>query len=348
MKAKLLLCLFLFAGCTSTEELAIEFQDLERDFPKSEVLVPEVKGNYELYDFPRSMIIKDSLIFIQENTPTNFGRCFHMESGKELATIINKGKANFEMLHVDKLKLWGDSIAAISGNPPRALKIYSINDILNVNHNTQREFILPDTTSGFSFEMIGGNSLVGVSEMVDKKYDEKYYISNGDSVTFFGKVSDKLIQSNLELDNRNRRGACFCQFTHHNGKVVAMTGSALQLEVINVKTCKIEEQRFYNRIDLYIEKNEAGVMTQARTRITGRAVAANDKHIFVICLNVTDPEKEIYDTSLLVFDWKLNPVKKYVINEKLYPFYFTEGCDFLYALQTSENEEYHTLLKYTL
>lgn len=348
MKAKLLLCLFLFASCASTEELAIEFQDLERDFPKSEVLAPEVKGNYELYDFPRSMIIKDSLIFIQENTPTNFGRCFHIESGKELTTIINKGKANFEMLHVDKLKLWGDSIAAISGNHPRALKIYSINDILNVNHNTQREFILPDTTAGFSFDMIGDNSIVGISSIIDKKYDEKYYISNGDSVTFFGKVSDKLIQSNLELSNSDKRGACFSQFTLHNGKVVAMTGSALQLEVIDVKTCKIEKQRFYNRIELYIEKSEASVMMQGRTKLTGRAVAANDKHIFVICLNVIDSEKEIYDTSLLVFDWELNPVKKYVINEKLYPFYFSEGCDFLYALQESENKEQHTLLKYTL
>lgn len=337
---KLFFLTLLAIGCSSSEKQPVEIRNLEQEFHTTETLPAQELCRIELLGGYNGIIIKDSVIFLNESTNDYFGRCVSINSGKEINKLLLKGKANSEMLHVDDFALFGDSLQAISGNHPRKLKLYSINDILQQIPPTPREVYLPDTLNSFYFSLIDESRVFGSLSYIDPNDDSKYFMFDGKELKYLGRIDKKLIETNIEPNyNDIRIGAILVK--NQNGKLIVASTSAIQIEIIDIKTLEIENRCYFNKQSVTIKRDEYSTMISSKIDYRVEALGSNEKYIYLMYTNKTS-------SIVLKFDLNLTAIAKYKIQDKTRNGYFSENCEYLYGMSDDSNGETATLTKYKL
>lgn len=334
-----------FISCSPYREQSVQFRNLEQDFPDSETLICEEIGQYELFDY-RNIVIKDSILFVLEQNATNFGRCFNINTGKEINSLVAKGRANNEMGHVDNYMLLGDSLQAISGNRPYGLKLYAIDDILKGTVNSPREFVIPDSLSSFTMELIDNNTLFGIPDHVDASIDAKYFLFDGHQVEYIGKSNKELIESNIELNNVDMRYSNSIRFDRHDNKLIVGICGALQFETIDIKERNINKRCYYNKVKIEIIKEGYTTVWNGKSDHSISQIGCNNEYIYAVCVKVIS--EDVFDFFILKFDWELNPIKKYDIEDNSLTFTFSENSDYLYCIEDNSTKECQILKRYKL
>lgn len=338
MRKLLLLALFAI-GCAASKEQPAEIRDIEQDFPTVESLPSEELCRFESLGSCNGIIVKDTILFLNERTTANFGRCVSTNSGKEINKLVLKGNANNEMLHVDRYALFGDSLQAISGNHPKKLKLYSIHDIAASIPSTPREIYLPDTLQSFYFSLIDETRIFGSLSYIDPADDSKYFLFDGKELKYFGKIDKKLTNTNIEPDYNDLRIGVLAK--KQDNKLIVASTSALHFEIIDLTTLETENKRYYNKNTITIERSDGGVSRSSMIECLSKALGCNQESIYA--MYSTDKS-----SFVLKFDRNLNPIAKYEIPKKIRNGYFSENCDYFYGVSEDSNGETQTLTRYKL
>lgn len=322
MKKKILPILLLCASCVSSnvkEESGV-FSDMEVDFPVADTIIFTPKQSFEIISDVNHFFVNDSVLFAFENNLDNFGYCYDKNSGKKISVMLGRGNAGYEMqnrLSFGNL-IFGDSIQFID-NQNGIIKSFALNDVLTkpIGDRGYSISMPPSSTSSVSFRKIGAGNMFGTYNGFMDESNFRYFIQNGDEIAAFGEFRKDLFISEQELTNSVMKSVLNnIHILSDNDKIVTSSFSGVLLQVIDGVKKTVDFERYYNKINLSytISDDNYAVSSKSITTYSTIALGSNDKNIFCFIVNSyreKSSKKRINDYSLLVFDWKLNPVKKF-------------------------------------
>lgn len=341
MKQKLFLILLLLTSCTSTnnkQEAAI-IHDLNVDFPTADTISMEMIQKFDITPVVYSFAVKDSTMFVLEKSKENFGHCYSLSTGKELSTLLGRGKAAYEMTSIPPSEIFfcGDSIQ-FANEDLRLIKTIAINDILSKPLGDRKftTISLPDTIPAYSFSKIGNEMIIGNLFSPVGEDDCRYFIYDGGKVFYFGNFNKDMLSPKTNFKEIDYRMA-EAQFASHGNKVVTTTeGKGVILQVIDVDKKIIEKERYY--INKKGEPSPNYGVTEIR---------CDAKYIYCV-ISIMNKEKtkeageRINNRYILVFDWDLNPIKKYyqsVLPMGSCRYSYSEDCKYAYYLTNPDGGE---------
>lgn len=222
-------------------------------------------------------MIKDSIIFVYENSNKNFGHCYNINDGTELSTILTRGKAAYEMMpalfrhnkfYKDSIQFYDEEIGVV--------KTFAVNDIITKQLG-DRKFStvnIPDSIVMTSF-IKTDNAIIGYNRSAGKdrnSMENKFFCYDGKKIVYFGEVKDELIEAVPETSAHRKRSDLEYFFAANGNKVVAANIAGIMLQVIDTDKKTIDFERFYNKVlhECYIGTN--GLFTNS--------VSCDDKCIY--------------------------------------------------------------------
>lgn len=114
-----------------------------------------------------------------------------------------------------------------------------------------------------------------------------------------------------------------CNTAYCDGRIIAANVQGIMLEIINTEQKKIERGKYY---DKYImEEESVGTTSDYDIRLIG----CTKENIFCVVVKGFKENDKIVDKSfILVFDWELNPVKKFYVADNMEGdlFWFSNDC----------------------
>lgn len=307
MKKKFLPFLFLAVSCTSYTK---DVHDIDKDFPTTDTLSFEPIKTFNIDQEVIDFTVMDSAVFIVEMGSENFGHCYNINTGEVISTLVSKGSAQNELI---KNPLSGIRIKdgnVYFSNQGGVIKKFSTNEILTKPLGERKVDIIspPNEVATMSYIETGNNELFGtpLPNMNDDFY--RYFISVKDSVIYLEKLNEKYKASkNITDKNLSQAPIISCAFENYNNKVVT-ADYGMMLQIVDLKKRIIENERFYNKIEV------DGKGRLKSNEFTVANVKCNEKYIYFRTIRSDfskTTDKDVYNMYVYVFDWNLNPVKKY-------------------------------------
>lgn len=343
MKKLLYTFVILISSCASSvQQDKNRLHDLDTDFPVADTITlnPILKQTFENMSNINNFIVRDTIMYCFENNDDNFGYCYGINSGVKLSTIINKGKANNEMTSiVTKNNMFIDDSIQFIDTKSRIIKIFSINDILTkpMNERVFSTYKLPDEIiNTFNFTKYN-NIILGTSDYIDDTINYKYFTLENGKVSLFGNVKKEIFEPEMELNRAIISGVFnITNFTNHNEKFAVANFHGIVLQVIDVNKKIVKYDRYYQKFK--IEESD-GVIKTMPTDYKTISIGCDEKYIY--CQVRKSARGEINGKIILVFDWELNPIKKYFIRPHALDknrFYISKDSKSLYYLTTEDEK----------
>lgn len=322
--------------------MAQKLDDVNRDFPKSEPLKKTKTFTLNNSQKVGWFVVKDNLFIFNNLAATN--KCcvaIDLKSGKQVGEFIEKGDVNNA---IESMTMYGtDSLMTMN---KKMVSTYSIKDLMSgsIKPNIINR---KDTMIGILYTKIDGNTIMGAGSGRVNPEQKRYYKVTGDKCTQF--IDMNLDHFNVILANPD---GLKCQAkavdyysllvpNQKTGLVAMATRNGRILEVVNPKTMKVETSKIYNKATIYAEVHPSG-KGMAKMYVVGSesfvALACDDNYIYVVMHEKGD-EPKMVNYSLVVFDWKLNPVKKYDImkGKEYLGFVFSADAKQLYQLEKRDS-----------
>lgn len=349
MKKSLFLLVVIFLiGCgPSIKHIDGIVSNIEKDFPVTEKLDFHKFAGFPITETGFS-VIKDSTLWLMSFESNNtVGTCYHLYNGEKIADVAFMGRAQNEISSLDIFQILDDVVAIQSGYLLKMFDTQQILDnvpmedrhvsIVNVPDSMPCRYMwkLPNSTSVIAtldVEMRGANLSVSKIPMIvlDGKNIRSFQTFDTDS--FGWDVDDDTKKAALKLVQREfaqgemvfRKDSVGAHFM--NGQFVFYTFDVNQGTVLNEKRytevgCSDDGSRLTNEQGLSVVWAKA-----------------SSQHIVCLVkgyLTTADREAKLSKTALYVFDWNLNPLKKfdlspiergyYVVDEELKNVY---SCEF--------------------
>lgn len=342
MKKKLLLILLLLSSCASTQKNDIIIHDLDVDFPTAETVSMEYKQTFNMIYYSEEIAVKDTAIFALGYNNDNMGYCYNINNGNLITPIINRGKAANEIIAEDyslNIMLHKDTIQFID-NGLHEIKSITMDDVVtkHVGERVVSKINTPKANLSFNFKKVDNNIVIG--QNFDPKEGQKYFIFDGNELSLFGEYNEKIYKSNgnKKLSSNILSMVCQPKFANHGSKIISADKHGVTLELIDANTKNVIKDRFYTIIPIE-EMDEKGGSPPLMDLNTKR-VYCTDNEIYCIVtlldkLKTKEEKKKFVDIFILVFDWDLNPIKKYYIGSSTnrgYTICMTEDCKKFYYL----------------
>lgn len=220
------------------------------------------------------------------------------------------------------------------------LKTFSINDILTkpMGERNFSTIARPDTILSNCILKIDDSKIIGSINYPMGGKCNNYFISDGEEVSIFGDFQKELFELTDKVDDLTLRKSFDPWFASYGDKVVAANKNGIFLQVIDINKKVIEKQRYYNKIkhrDEY-KPDDSYIYVRCDDKFIYCALTKLDKE------KTKKSGKRISDKSILVFDWDLNPIKKYHLatfdlTSNLY--YLSEDGKSFYYMRVVEGEE---------
>lgn len=318
-----------FFSCNNNKNSIITISNIDADFPSSEKLEFKTFNKYDILEEGGCMIDDSTLWYFSRHDKDNIGFCYNLNTGEKLSTIAMKGKATNEFIDCDYRlsKIAGDSIHLYTGL--RTIKTFAKKDIIENKPMNKRGFsvtTINDSISTHRFiKLPNGYAVVPIGGAIDKNsLPEKYDINNKsiaiinnnevkgyqtinydsfdvkvpDSKDFGSKAVIKNAYLQSSIENRGNDLAVFSvryQFILYT----------LDLNRGNV----IKEKRYTN-----MQMGQSFSITTNDMKMRIIAMKSNDKYIYCVVeayFSKEDKESKQLKKALFVFDWDLNPVKRF-------------------------------------
>ncbi len=328
-----LIVLSLFS-CKISEEKAV-LSEIYKDFPESVELDFKTLDtiNIESSDY-HGLSIEDSILWHTISNHNIIGHCYNINTGKRISTIGTIGKAAYEFQEFPFLIFGKDSIQFYTSH--KGLKIFSKKDILENKAMTERKFSIiniPDSTNLSHILKLEDGNIIGrfysnIYETSRKLLDCN--LNKGDVIIFNNKeaksyntIDYSSYENGLEEGNKEKGLVGMkdqIKFAFSNGSL-CVKGSELAvfnayeqfiLYSFDIKKGKVIAEKRYTQINPQKPINAVGTTSDLGLILV--SMASNDEHILYIArgyFSKEDKENKKIKTAILVFDWNLNPIKRY-------------------------------------
>lgn len=339
--------LLILASCASsdTKQIEVVIHDIDVDFPTADTItIPSSPiQTFYINSLIGSIHIKDSVIYIRDINPINLGSCYSLNSGNKLSTMINRGNAANEMQFAN-FEIIGDSVIFINERD-RIIKTFSINDILTkpMGNRGFSQIRIPDSIQAPQLIKERGDKIFGVYTGTKNNLDKMYFTIDGNGVSFFGEIREELFEprdENILTVVKMSPIFHFMRMCNYGDKNIVANCEGISIQIVDSNKKTIDYERHYNKYEV----KEPNV--HPKSNYGTYSVHCNNEYVFckVSKRNKVKSKAEgvrIDDNYILVFDWKLNPVKKYYfsLTEDLYRMKISDDCKTFYLLKLEDEKQ---------
>lgn len=344
-----------FFSCNNNKNSIITISNIDADFPSSEKLEFKSFNKYDSLDKGGCMIDDSILWYFSRYDKDNIGFCYNLNTGEKLSTIAMKGKAAHEFIDCifNYSKMTNDSIQLYTGL--RTIKTFSKKDIVENKPMNEREFSVTTINDSIStqkfIKLPNGNAVATIGGEIDKNsLPEKYDINNKsiaiinnnkvkgyqtiDYDSFDVKVPDsKDFGSKAVIKNAYLQGSI-----ENRGNDLAVFSVRYQFILYTLDLNRgnvIKEKRYTN---MQMGQSFSQTTNDMEMRII--AMKSDDKYIYCVVeayFSKEDKELGILKKALFVFDWDLNPIKRFDLpNEKNTQHIISADCKSIYISEFTE------------
>lgn len=354
-------------SCESGRRNNVAISDINTDFPSPEKL--ELKP-FKIYDVNSygPCIIDDSVLWHFEETNNHFGTCYNLNTGEKISTIASKGKASYELIQSPNVIFSGDSVqfhtSLTSSNG--SIKTFAKKDIINNIPMGERNFSLvtpPQRINiGQMIKLSNGSVLTTICP-VNKVFDLNKTETNKKNIVI---INDNGIKAYNTINYKSHN---IKQSTDYKGPSEVTAKDQIKMSYANgliaTKGCDIavltaDMQFILYTLDLkngnvinekrYTEMQGIFIETTNAMNLAIVDIKSTDKYIFNVVrgyFSIEDKESRTTRESIFVFDWKLNPIKRFDLpNEKGGYYTLSNDCEAVYYC--IDGEDGLTLLKANL
>lgn len=366
MKKRFLPLLWLgvaFLGCKTEPKGANEglISDLGKDFPVVEKLKFESFNKYEIGVEIGGSVVDGNVLWHFESGEDNkdFGWCYNLNTGEKLGVLALRGEGKNDLMAGEWFQMAGDSVTLYQDRG--TMKIFAKKDIVGGMPVEERNgsmwkapegilisqaVKLPDGTvlatvrpPMFEFELAQGNELNQKTIVLFGKGGTKAYdVIDYDSFDL-GKATEAELSAEDLLRWNYAQG---CVAVKDDSTVVFSVDGQFILYTWDVNTGKTLAEKRYTKAER--DGGEMSLVTTNENKLSIQSVTASDRYI--VC-DVTgyfsDEAKEAKKAgrALFVFDWDLEPVKRFDLalrDEEGYYRVATDCSAVYFCKQSGEHE----------
>ena len=329
----LLLISVAFFSCNGTvKNQAIPASNLDTDFPTTEQLEFEPLNEYDILEEGFCMI-DDSTLWVIREGEFDFGSCYSLYTGKKISTIISKGKAANELIQLEHFDIISDSVQLYTY--PNTIKTFAKRDIINNVPMGERKFsviTVPDSIWVRRMVKLPNNSVLAtIMPALSESEKVKMNEFNQKSVAIFNnKEANSYETINYEsFDLGKAKGmelsandlikcayADGCIAIKDNDMAVFSVSHQFILYSFDINSGNVVKEKRYTKIQREEVRDETStsLSTTNDRELEINDMKTNDKYILCdVRESFFDEDKESkqYKEAIFVFDWDLNPVRKF-------------------------------------
>ena len=352
-----------FFSCNNaTKKSIIPLSNIDTDFSVTEKLEFKPFNKYNILG-DGICEIDDSTLWYFEDSENDFGACYDLNTGKKLSIIASRGEAVNELSELEGLKFIGDSVLLYANRS--TIKTFAKKDIIdNIPMEDRKCSVITTPEDIFVHKMTklpNGSTLATIRppfEFEKKKINE----INKKSVAIFNDNEANSYETikydsfDVEEATRKQRDANeLIKWAYAQGDIeikdndmaVFSVCDQFILYTFDLNGGKMANEKRYTKI--LRTEGEMSYMTTNDMHLSIEAMKVNDKYI--LCqvdgyFSEEDKESELQKEIIFVFDWDLNPIKKFELpnpEEKEGYYTISNDCKSVYFYEY--NDEGITLHK---
>lgn len=323
-------------------------------FADTESLSAEIINASFLFDFPRQILHKDTLLIIRDvNAVIDGDAChFHIFSnkGSHLGSFGRRGRGPGELLESTTLTLAEDGW--VYAYDPLSQKIigYNLNMLSPIGQYEFKEFDLQDVLAGLS-EPQAYTRITDILHIPEQQY---LVIGNNDKLRFGIYAENARVKSIWnEYPRLTERGtpAEFWSVFSSSGKArLSPDGTKLAcgtyigavLECFFIDSLQMSQsgiRKIYQpRYDIFPGVSPVQITRNDQTVIGFEDIYPTNRYIYTLLSGCSQQDYR-YPNRIAVFDWSGNPVRSYQTDRQLCKLAVDEEHGVIYALTAEEEKE---------
>ena len=329
----LLLISISFFSCNGTVKMpATPISNIDTDFPATEKLEFKLFNKYDILK-SGTCVIDDSTLWFFDFAETEIGSCYNLNTGKKLSIIASIGRAANELTELDSFEIIGDSVLLYTGR--NTIKTFAKKDIIDNIPMGDRKFSVITVTDSIWVRRMTKtpNGSVLATIMPSSIEDQEINEINQKSVAVFNnqeansyetinygsfdleKAKDKELATNDLIKCAYADGSIEIK---DNDMAVFAVSNQFILYTFDIKSGNVVNEKRYTMMQRE-EGREGSLKTINDRRLRIDVMEANDKYI--LCdiqgyLSEEDKDSKLYKEAIFVFDWELNPIKKFDLPDR--------------------------------
>ena len=338
----LLIGIFFLVVIARSKIRIIPISNIDTDFPVTEKLEFKPFNKFDIFERGFCMI-DDSILWSVEENEENFGFCYDLNTGKKLSTIASRGRAANELTELEDFQIIGDSVQLYAY--PNMIKTFGKRDIIDNVPMGERKFtvtIVPDSIwvrrmvklpNGFVLatlmpafsesEKVEMNEFNQKSIAIFNNKEAKFYETINYESFDIGKAKDMELSANDLIKCAYADGSIEVK---GNDMAVFYASNQFILYIFDVKNGKVVGEKRYTKMqrEEVRSKTFASLNTMNEKHIGIESMKLNDKYI--LCdvkgyFSEEDKDSKLMKEAIFVFDWQLNPIKKFDLPDRKNGYY---------------------------
>lgn len=352
----------LFFGCDGTSKnSATAILDVNADFPTSEKIEFKPLNKYNILEAGGCLIEGSTLWYLMDDNNT-LGFCYDLSTGEKISTIGTIGKAAYEFTTCpDFFSFVGDSLQFYTSR--NEIKTFSKKDIIENIPVAERKFSVTSTPDsiyvGSLIKLPNGSVIATISSEMGNLIPMYNNDFNKNQIAIYNSneaKSYKVIDYNsFDIDKIDRsempegltvEGIIESSYFSANIKVrgndtaIFSVEDQFMLYTFDINSGKVVNEKRYTKMD----KVTKGGRIMNDRNLTIARMESNDKHILCFVdgyFSNEDKEARLRKTEIFVFDWDLNPVKRFDLpalkDEDASYYTVSIDCSSLYLCEYTED-----------
>lgn len=338
-------------SCNNTMKKSITpISSFSTDFPITERLKFDFFNKYNILE-RGFCVIDDSILWHFKNGRHDFGSCYDLNTRKKLSVIAYRGTSTNELSNLDWFNIIGDSLLFYVGQ--NTIKTCSKKDIINnvpIENRTFSVITAPDSILVSQMTKLpNGSALVTIRPAINKFEKEKRNEINKKTIAIFNNNKIKSYETikydsfDVEEATKNQIDANdLIKWTYAQGIIAIKDNNTAVFSAFNqfilytfdLNIGNVSNEKRYTKI---LRDGEEMSFTSTNDMLLNiRSIKVNDKYI--LCqvygyFSEEDKEVKLQKEAIFVFDWNLNPIKKFDLPE-------TERKDGYYTISNDCNSAY--------
>ncbi len=324
----LLIAISFFSCNNGVKKSITPISNIDTDFLVTEKLEIKLFNKYSILG-NGLCVIDDSVLWYLEDGEHDFGSCHDLNTGKKLSIIASKGEAANELIKLTGLKIEGDSVLIDEGQ--NTIKTFAKKDIIdNIPMEDRKVSVTTVPNDIFVSRMAklpNGSALVTIRPAV-YQYEKKIINeTNKKSIAIFNHNDTKSYETikydSFDVEKAKKKeipANDLIKFTYAQGSIeikddnmaVISAHNQFILYTLDLDSGNVLNEKRYTRV--LRDGGERSFTSTNDMNLRIHFMKVNDKYI--LCkvdgyFSEEDKEVELKKDAIFVFDWDLNPIKKF-------------------------------------
>ena len=330
----LLISLSFFSCNSAVKNQAAPISNIDTDFPITEELEFTTFNKFDILEIGCCMIDDSILWFVRRGEDDDdFGSCYNLNTGEKLSIIASKGRAANELIGLEDFQIIGDSVQLYAY--PNMIKTFAKKEIIANVPMGERTFsvtIVPDSIwVRRMVKLPNGSVLATIIPALSESEQTEINEFNKKSVTIFNNEEANSYETinygsfdlekakGMELPANDLIKCAYadgCIAIKGNDMAAFSVCHQFILYTFDIKSGNVVNEKRYTEMQRVESRDEmsTSLSTINNRQIEIETMQTNDKYI--ICsvrgfFNEKDEELRQFSEAIFVFDWELNPIKKF-------------------------------------